>query len=271
MQTHSSSAARPASAQKIEEAARILADARRSATQLVALPGSCRPDDIESALAIQARVTALLGETGAGWKCGLPNGGNVVVASLHAGSVQRGSLIQMRTVDGMARVEPELAFMLGQDLPARSRPYSQEEMRAAIGETRLALELIGSRFVDHGDVSFPELLADGLVNQGLYLGPVVPDALAREWGSFPLTLGFADGSTRQVVGTHPEGDPLLPYYWLLGFLNERGVDLNAGMVIITGSYAGVVELPVNMPFTIRYGDLGSLSARIESRVPGLIG
>jgi hypothetical protein len=36
------------------------------------LPEARRPQDLESALAIQARTVAVLGQTVGGWKCSLP-------------------------------------------------------------------------------------------------------------------------------------------------------------------------------------------------------
>jgi 2-keto-4-pentenoate hydratase len=69
-----------------------------------------------------------------------------------------------------ARIEPELAFILGRDLPARAESYTVAEIDAAIQETRLALELIGTRYSDPDAATFAEHLADGLFNQGLYLG-----------------------------------------------------------------------------------------------------
>ena len=57
------------------------------------------------------------------------------------------------------------------------QPYTEAEVRAAIGETRLVLELMGSRYADPAKIPFPEMLADSVNNYGLYVGPVVPNGL----------------------------------------------------------------------------------------------
>ena len=45
-------------------------------------------------------------------------------------------------------IEPEIAFVIAHDLPPRATPYSDAEIRAAIGEARMVLELITTRYAD---------------------------------------------------------------------------------------------------------------------------
>ena len=60
------------SASQIEEAARLLLEARRSGKKLEALPEPFRPDSVEDGYAIQQTVARHLGAI-AGWKVGAPN------------------------------------------------------------------------------------------------------------------------------------------------------------------------------------------------------
>src|SRR5690606_39981142 len=55
----------------------------------------------------------------------------------------------------------------------RPEPYTPADVDAAIARTHLALELINSRYAEPDAAEFPEMLADGLVNQGLFIGPEV--------------------------------------------------------------------------------------------------
>ncbi len=154
-------------------------------------------------------------------------------------------------------VEPEVAFVLGRDLPARAEPYTEREVRAAIAESRLVLELLRGRYADLAAVSFEEKLADSLTNQGLYVGPVVSDAFGRKLDALPIAV---EGVVHQ--GVHPAGHPLAPLVWLAHYLAVRGEGLAAGQIVTTGSYCGVLELSPGLPLNIEFGGLGVLSVEL---------
>ncbi|WP_201796587.1 hypothetical protein, partial [Tenacibaculum discolor] len=134
----------------------------------------------------------------------------------------------------------------------------------AIAATHLALELIDSRYSDPSVLSFADKLADGLVNQGLFLGPEVDGEQASLTNVMPIAIRI-EGSPEQVrAGQHPDPLPRVPLYWLVEYLREQGIGLQAGQAVITGSYAGTFPLPVDQAISLRYGDLGELRVRFEA-------
>lgn len=245
-------------------AAQILAKRRLLGSSGPRLPEACRPSTLEQAMAIQQAVSRELGAEIGGWKCGLPTPERIVVAPIYTQGIQQDGPCRLWPKDGHARVEPELAFVLGRDLPARALPYSEAEIDAAIAHTRLALELIASRYSDTTGLPFVESLADGLVNQGLWLGPEVDNELARGASELHLQISDALGELGQHAGRHPNGVPRAPLYWLVEYLRSQGQGLRAGQAIITGSYAGVLTLPLDLPLQIRFAELGSLDVRFEA-------
>ena len=246
-------------------AAGILAARRKSGHQGPRLPESCRPSTLGAAMAIQAAVTVQLDEAIGAWKCGLPTVDRVVLAPIYAGAIHTAAPCAVWLRAGQARVEPELAFILGHDLPARDVPYTPAEVDAAIVRTHLALELIDSRYLDPDAASFAENLADGLLNQGLFLGPQVDPEHARAGSDMTITIEHADGTESRLEGRHPNGDPRAPLHWLAEYLRSTGRGLQAGQAVITGSYAGSIALPAEKDITIRYGALGMLRARFTQR------
>jgi 2-keto-4-pentenoate hydratase len=206
------------------------------------LPGSCRPAGLEDGWQVQQEVTRRLGQSVAGWKASPPSPGKLVAAPIYQPTLSRAATCAAPFPAGAAAVvvEPELAFVLAKDLPPRAQPYTEAEVDAAIGAIHAALEICASRYTDHSSLPFPELLADGIVNNGLWLGPELggPDVSA-----FQLTWQVAGETAQTAEATHPNGDPRTPLYWLANFLRERGVGLLAGQAVITGSYAGVLTLP----------------------------
>lgn len=258
------------SAASTAQAARLLSELRRTGTQGERLPESCRPGDLAAALAIQACVTAELGATIRAWKCGTPSKGKLVIAPIYTIARAEQGDCQVWNRTGQVRIEPELAFVLAQDLPVQTEPYSNEEIDAAIGSVHLALELIDSRYTSPESVSFAENLADGLLNQGLFIGPQISamelsaiHAGAREHLCIDVHTGAQ--ATKQFKGRHPDADPRIPLYWLVNYLRSQGQALLAGQAVITGSYAGSFEVPIDAEIKIGFGELGVLQVRFSTR------
>jgi 2-keto-4-pentenoate hydratase len=243
-----------------EAAAQFLFAARQRRAPGPRMPEDIRPADFADAHAIQKRVAELLGHPVGGWKCSVPTDTRPVIsARIFAPDIVSGSPCAVLPVGDRARIEPEIAFVLGRDLPARGTPYGEDEIRGAIREARFVLELIGPRFVDPGACTFPELVADSIANQGLFVGPVVINPFARHLEEFPVTVRAGNALVAEREGKHPDGHPLRPLYWLANYLAQHGPSLRAGQIVTTGSYCGVLDMPYDTPLTFVYGELGTLS------------
>jgi len=245
-----------------DEAARLLLAARGSGRPGSRLPESCRPQTAEDALAIQRRVQAALQAQTGGWKCSLPTAERpVACAPIFASTIRRDSPCAVLAHGPTVRIEPEIAFVLGRDLPPRAVPYGEGEVRAAIVETRLVLELLDSRYADPSVASFPELLADQVSNQGLFVGSAVPDGLAAPLEAFRVVIEDDARTLHERDGRHPDGHPLRPLVWLASFLASRGEPLASGQIVTTGSYAGALEVPLSAALRVRFGELGSIAVK----------
>lgn len=245
-----------------ERAASLLLERSQTGQQGDRLPEDCRPQTPHQALAIQLAQIRLADSRIGGWKCGLPTGGNLVFAPILASRIYREGYAKVTARNGEARIEPEVAYILGKALPVRDIPYSNDEIDAAIVEVRLALELVDSRYQASAGLPFAELLADQLFNDGMVLGPEAttcdPDRITQ------LTLTI-NGSTSTRPARHPDGNPRLPLYWLAGFLHENGIGLEAGQAIITGSWAGVITTPASTTLGVALGELGELTVLTQPR------
>ena len=129
-----------------------------------------------------------------GWKAGLPGPDKWVLAPI--AHLQQGELCLFEQQSEQYSIEPELAFLLATDLPARAEPYSEAEVKAAIGATHLALELIIRPYKADAGAEFLDQLAAGLFNQGLYIGPeITSDSIPHQ---FELVLDYA-GQQQQLA------------------------------------------------------------------------
>ncbi|MFN6972048.1 MAG: fumarylacetoacetate hydrolase family protein [Rheinheimera sp.] len=263
----------------LQQAATMLATRRQSGVVGPLVAEQARPQMLEEAFALQQQVALAMAEPVAGWKCLLPTPEKIVVAPIYASSVSQSDSHSAQPATcslwpstvpasaGLARVEPELAFVLQQDLPARAEPYSNAEIDAAIGATHLALELIQSRFSHDSGAGFFDQLADGLFNQGLFLGPEIHTQAGWSGEQFDLVLRFVDGREQHFAAVHPNQQPKAGLYWLVNFLSAHQITLKAGQAVITGSYAGVLDLPFNEEIQFQYGDWGQFRLRFLRPTP----
>jgi len=240
--------------EQIEQAAAWLADYRRRGEAAPLLPVDLRPTSLAEAFAIQQWLFIELELPVVGWKAGLPGPEKWVLAPI--ASVQQGELCLFEQQSEQYSIEPELAFLLANDLPARNEPYSEAEIKAAIAATHLALELIIRPYKADVGAEFLDQLAAGLFNQGLYIGPaLVSDGFPEE---FELGVQYSD-QQHQFAAKHPTQDPLLPLYWLVNHLSAQGIGLKQGQWVITGSYAGVIQVPAGKPLQLQFGDFGQIN------------
>ncbi len=253
----------PLTPELITQAATELAARRASARQSPRLPESCRPADLEDGWQIQQEVTCRLALPVGGWKAALPSPGKLVAAPIYGPTVRQGADCALPVLPGQSsvRVEPELAFLLAADLPARAQPYSDAEVDLAVGAVHAALEICASRYLDHAGLPFAEMLADGLVNSGLWLGPALA---APEAAAFELNWQVEGEAASSKPALHPDGAARAPLYWLANFLRERGLGLQAGQAVITGSYAGVLTLPLGKSVRFSYGALARFEVKFSA-------
>ena len=248
-----------------ESAAQFLAAARKIGLPAERLPEAARPPDLESALVIQRRVVELLGQEIGGWKCSVPSAERPILAApIFTSTIYRTSPCPIVVTGNVARIEPEVAFIIGRDLPRRDTPYSEAEIRSAIKEPRLVLELLGTRYTHPADASWPEMMADNVQNQGLFVGPTFARGLDAALNGFLVTVETKAGVLSTHNGHHGDRHPLNPLYWLANFLAARGEGLRTDQIVTTGSYAGAIEVPTHQQLTVTYGDLGSVVVELKS-------
>lgn len=260
-----------------QQAAAILAQRRQQGQSGTLLAETQRPQSLTDAFALQQQVAAAMAEPIAGWKCLLPTPDKIVVAPIFQSTVARFTGHDPATQHcalwpspvpasaGLARVEPELAFVLKNDLVPKAEPYSEDEIDQAIGATHLALELIQSRFSHDSGAAFFDQLADGLFNQGLFLGPEIQPVPGFVGSEFHLQLTFREGRVQSFNAVHPNQNPRAGLYWLVNFLSANNIPLSAGQAVITGSYAGVLDLPFDEEIQFQYGDWGQFRLRFVTK------
>ena len=247
------------------EAATELLSRRVAGAKAPRLTEQQRPATVNDALQIQSAMIEQHSDKVGGWKCLLPLADDkFIVAPIFADTVQQGETCQLFADNNAARIEPEIAFILDKDLPANPEGYSEEQINKAIGRCHMALELIQARFADDSGAEFYEMLADCLVNQGLFIGPEIDREKAFSAAKIAITVA-QDEQVQTFAGEHPNSLPQNPIYWLINYMTRRGIHFHAGEAIITGSYCGVVEVEFDKPTTITYEGIGQYRVEFKEK------
>lgn len=237
------------------EAASELLNRRQNDQQLGRLNESYRPSNMDEAFAIHAETIKQSDDSVGGWKCLLPLAEDKLIAApIFSNTVRRDKKCLIIPDKGLARIEPEIAFVLAKDLPARKEGYSAEQVDAAVGNCHMALELMKSRFAQDSGVDFYEKLSDCLVNQGLFLGPVIDKKLAYQASTLNIKVTQNEVTT-DYAGVHPNELPYKPLHWLIDSMSKRGISFTKGQAVITGSFAGIIEVDLNAECEIEYEGL----------------
>ncbi|BDF94089.1 hydratase [Pseudoalteromonas sp. KAN5] len=249
---------------QLQTIARHLMVQRDSALPKSDLPAGLALKDSEESFAVQKLMIALNDQQVYGWKCLLPlDDGSIILAPLLSKPHALTQTCELYTQNNKARVEPEIAFVFGQDLLATEN-YSHEQVDAAIAKTHMALELIQNRFSDDYQPTHFEKLADGLFNQGIVIGPEINKADAFDAAQIELTIEQNEHRNTRT-GKHPSGLAQAPVYWAVNYLAQLGIDIKAGQVFITGSYCGVIDLDTDSSCVISYAGLGEYSITFTAR------
>lgn len=216
------------------------------------------PDNMASAMQVQALVQAQLARPVAGWKVAIA-ADNVPVAAPLLEVYPAASEIRLFQ---KCTIEVELAVVLGKELPRRGAgSYNRSDIIDAIESLVVGIEVIGGRFDSGASVPFLSFLADNLGNRAYVIGDRLPLSILDQVGGLACHVTLDESSIYQAPAAHPAGDPLLP---LLAYANRQSDclgGLKAGQVVTTGSLCGVIPVHTAGLLNARLDKVGEVSIR----------
>ena len=156
-------------------------------------------------------------------------------------------------------IEAEIAFRLGQDLPAHGVPYTREDIQAAIVSAHVAMEVVDSRLTDPERAGPWWRLADSLLNGGLILGAPIPEWRQIDFSERRVRI-HVDGVLLAETLARP---PLDDLWHCLPWLVEHLGGMRAGDVVITGAWNGMHRVTPPTTARIEFVGLGQAEVRFE--------
>lgn len=229
---------------RTEEAAAALMRDHAAKNKIVPFARDYGATDLAGAYAIQAayvkRLEEKLGRR-VGYKIGLtskrmqemcgvdhPNSGVVFEQRV----LKSGATLSLSNL-GRLGIEFECCARLGKPLAPRGRPYTLDDVAAAVDAVCPAFEVIDDRNSDY-PLDLLSLVADNSWNEGNVLGE-----FTSSWPELDKTKSVLECDGKVIDegrGSDVLGHPFEPLRWLANNLNELGQTLRAGEIVLTGSW-----------------------------------
>jgi len=259
------------------------ADILRAAADLLAAERTCtqiglltkrHPDlDMDGAYAIQkafAKAKQAAGRKVIGWKIGLtskamqdalkidiPDSGVLFDDMLfeNGATVPAGRFIQ-------PRIEAEIAFVMKTPLGGGS--VTREDVLAATEYVSPSLEILDTR-IERADRETGQVrkvfdtIADNAANAGLVLGTEKhdPGGIDLRWTG---AIVSRNGEVEETgLGAGVLNDPVESVVWLARRMAGYGQTIEAGQIILSGSFIRPVECPAGAQVYADFGAFGSVS------------
>lgn len=252
-----------------DNAAAELIKARQGKRILDSFPGGAFPADVDAAYAVLDSIAAQMTTPVVGWKAALTN--DEVMAKMNATAPACGPLFEPYVAASPMTVslpaesnrglECEFAFRMAKTLAPRAEPYTDAEVAAAVATMHPAMEVVDVRVKDGFVNGARGIIGDFCANAALALGPGIEDWQGIDLAAKEVELRIDGAHAVTGIGSAVLGNPRNSLTWVANFLSGRGIALEAGHIVTTGSTMGIHPAPAGSTAVGDYGDLGQVEIR----------
>ena len=215
----------------------------RAGGPLVDTSSEAGPADLDEMYRVQDLVLQAManGARPGAWKAIPPRPGTEAAASPVPARHVVASPAQLAAGRELLGVEAEIGFRLGANLePA---------------EALVLIELCETRLADWVGASSLWKLADFQSNAALIIGSGTRAWRKVDFSAQPVELLINGKPAKRALGTHPAKDPSRLIPWMAGHCAARG-GLQAGDIIATGSWVGIVKVEPGDEIVVRFPGIG---------------
>lgn len=257
----------------MKQLAKELYDAQKNCKPVTALSDRYPEITIAEAYAIQLEVVKLKEAAGLsviGKKIGLTNQAIRDQIGVHEpdygiitseGVLMDGGVLAMDRFIA-PRIEPEIAFVMGKDLPKSKAPFAPWDICQATRGIAAALEIVDSRVKD-----WKFRIQDTIADSASYGAIVLSNRICPLDGLDLRVLGmcaYKNGKPEQLgCSGNVMGNPINAVTWLANKLLDFGVELKAGDIVLSGSFTPVFEIKRGDAVHVVFDHLGEVSLRME--------
>jgi 2-oxo-3-hexenedioate decarboxylase len=158
------------------------------------------------------------------------------------------------------RAEPEIAFIMGEDLHGR---VSAAQALRAVATVHGAIEVIDSRYADF-KFRIEDTIADNSSSGGFLLNPQGISKEGLDLYLEAVLLEERGAIVDSATGAAVYGHPAEALAWAIGQLDTQGLSLSAGSLVLTGGMTDAIPLSPGVPVSARFSHLGTLDLTVAA-------
>ncbi|GMA49708.1 2-keto-4-pentenoate hydratase [Alicyclobacillus contaminans] len=159
------------------------------------------------------------------------------------------------------KVEPELAFLLKEDLPGPG--VDVQDVLRATSHVVPAIEVIDSRIADW-KIRLADTIADNASSGCFVLGEVGTDVHAANLTTTGAVLMVNGEVVQTGAAAAVMGHPAAAVAWLANKLSSLGTTLKAGHVVLSGAVTAAVPVRPGDHILLNFGKLGRVEFTLRS-------
>lgn len=259
-------------AEQIEQAAKLLKNARINNRVIDCIPEAIRPGNLGEAYAVQDRLAKILGWQTGGWFCACTNPSVQETLGLNEPYFARlfknyifAEPVTLKAADYPPIViECEFGVRLHADLPHRSSDYTREEVEDAISTVHPTIEVVAGHLRDWPNQDVWSVIADNGTDGALVFGPGAKDWREIDLVNMQVTLTVNGKIAREGSGANVLGDPIDAFVWLVNARSRTGDGLRAGDIHNTGTATAICWIEPGDEVVARFDGLGSVQVQFAA-------
>lgn len=155
-------------------------------------------------------------------------------------------------------IEAEYVFRIGGALPVSSAPFNRDQVAAAVAGVHPAIEIPDSRFTNWRSVGIAHLIADNAIAGYLTYGEGTTAWRVETLPSQPVEITVNGTRVARGSGANVLGNPVDVLVWLANTLAARGMALEPGQLVTTGSTTDLVIAEPGDEVVADFGTFGTV-------------
>jgi 2-oxo-3-hexenedioate decarboxylase len=159
------------------------------------------------------------------------------------------------------RVEPEIVFVMADRLSGPDA--TPESVLAAVGTVRMGIEVIDSRFTDF-QFRLPDVVADNASSARFALGGTELPPTALDLAAEACRLLVNGNEVHTGTGAAVQGSPARALAVACNALARRGIAIEPGWIVLTGSITDAVPVKPGDTVTAEFDHLGSTTLAVAA-------
>ena len=161
-------------------------------------------------------------------------------------------------------MEAEFVIELAETIKPVQRDYADTTLIDVVAAMHIGAEIASSPMADINRIGPICVVCDFGNNNGLLVGPSIPDWHTRPASELTARVFVDDAQVGQATAETVEGGLLQSLRFLIELSAQRGVTLHAGSYVSCGALTGIHDVTTASKAHVDFGAFGAFDVRFEA-------